>query len=47
LWGDKFYEKVILIQVTPDHKEFLISNQNTKQYSLNFDDEYQYQDERH
>jgi hypothetical protein len=43
LWGDTFYEKVILIQVTPDHKEFLISNQNTKQYSLNFDDEYQHQ----
>jgi hypothetical protein len=43
LWGDNFYEKVISIQVTTDHKDFLINNQNTKQYSLNFDDEYQHQ----
>lgn len=43
MWGEKFYEKVILIQVTSAHKEFLISNQGTKQYFLNFDDEYQHQ----
>jgi len=43
LWGDKFYEKVILIQVAPDHKEFLINNQSTKQYHIDFDNEYQHQ----
>ena len=37
LWGDKFYEKVILIQVTPDdHKEFLISNQNINESKMSF-----------
>ena len=43
LWGDNFYEKVISIQVTPDHKEFLINNQGTKIYSIDFDDEYHHQ----
>jgi hypothetical protein len=43
LWGDNFYEKVISIQVTPDHKDFLINNQGTKIYSIDFDDEYHHQ----
>jgi len=43
LWGDVFYEKVILIQVNPGHREFLINNQTAKQYCLDFDDEYQHQ----
>jgi hypothetical protein len=43
LWGDNFYEKVISVQVTPSHKDFLINNQKAKQYYLNFDDEYKCQ----
>ena len=43
LWGDNFYEKVISVQVTPIHKDFLINNQKAKQYYLNFDDEYKCQ----
>jgi len=43
LWGDNFYEKVISVQVTPSHKDFLINNQKAKQYYLDFDDEYQHQ----
>jgi len=43
LWGDNFYEKVISVQVTLSHKDFLINNQKAKQYYLNFDDEYQCQ----
>lgn len=43
LWGEKFYEKVISIQVAPAHKDFLINNQNTKKYYLDFDNEYQHQ----
>ena len=43
MWGDNFYEKVISIQVTPAHKEFLLKNQGTKQYQFDFDDEYQHQ----
>jgi len=41
LWGKKFYEKVILIEVGPEHKEFLLKNRATKVYSLDFDNEYQ------
>lgn len=47
LWGNNFYENVILIQTTTDHKDFLLKNQNAKQYYLNFDDEYQYQIKLH
>lgn len=43
LWSDNFYEKVILIQTTTDHKDFLLKNQNAKQYHLEFDNEYQHQ----
>jgi len=41
LWGEKFYENVILIQVGLEHKEFLLVNQTAKEYSLDFDQEYQ------
>jgi hypothetical protein len=41
LWGEKFYENVISIQVGPEHKEFLLANQTAKRYSLDFDKEYQ------
>ena len=40
LWGNKFYENVILIQVSPEHKEFLLANQTAKSYRLDFDLEY-------
>ena len=43
LWGDNFYEKVISIQVTPDHKDFLVNNQGAKQYPADFDNEYHHQ----
>lgn len=42
LWGEKFYEKVITIQIEPKHKEFLLKNQKTKIYNLDFDNEYRY-----
>jgi hypothetical protein len=44
LWGEKFYEKVVSIQVGTEHKEFLLANQTAKGYSLDFDQEYQYLD---
>lgn len=43
LWGDNFYEKVIIIQITDNHKEFLIKNQSAKFYKIDFDQEYQCQ----
>jgi hypothetical protein len=45
LWDKNFYEKVISIQVGLEHKEFLLKNQITKSYSLDFDNEYQCQAE--
>lgn len=42
LWGEKFYEKVITIQAGPEHKEFLLENQSTKQYNLDFNNEHRH-----
>jgi hypothetical protein len=41
LFGENFFKSIIDIQVTIEHKKFLLDNQQSKKYTLDWDKEYQ------